>query len=212
MLWPPRMEQPASCIFSAPPCRMCPQVVEVALRGVSQNGERRNGAPAHGVDVAQSIGRRKGAEGGGIVDDGREEIHGLHQGKLRRQLVHAGIVGSVKPDQHVFVGPTGHGSQNLVQNLWTELGRSTRGFDVRRKLLRLGVIHKLRSGQLRSGHLPPHACSAVICRRPLAAARLPESVICRQPLARRSSAAGHLLGGLLPASWRCGRSSDARLL
>ena len=29
---------------------------------------------------------------------GVKEIDGLHQGELRRQLVHAGIVGSIKPD------------------------------------------------------------------------------------------------------------------
>jgi hypothetical protein len=113
------------------------QVVQVALGGVRQDGERRDGPPAHGVHVAQRVGRGDGAEGLGIVHDGREEVHGLHQGKLRRQLVHAGIVGGVKPDQHVLVGPTGHGGQYLVQNLWTELGRSTRGFHVCRKLLQL---------------------------------------------------------------------------
>ena len=62
---------------------------------------------------------------------GREEIHRLHQGELRRQLVHAGIVGSVKPYQHILIGPAGHARQNPVQKLWTQFGRSTRGFHVR---------------------------------------------------------------------------------
>jgi hypothetical protein len=112
-----------------------PQVVEIALGRVGQDGERRNRLAAHGVHVAQRIGCGDGAEGLGVVNDRRKEVDRLHQGELRRQLVHAGIVGSVKPDQNILVGPTGHGGQYLVQNLWTELGRSTRGFHVRRKLL-----------------------------------------------------------------------------
>jgi len=91
------------------------EIGEIAFRRKGHDGERGDGAAAHGVDVAQRVGGGNGAEGVRIVDDGGEEIHRLHQGTLRRQLVHAGIVGGVKPDQHVFIGPAGHGGQDLVQ-------------------------------------------------------------------------------------------------
>ena len=38
-----------------------------------------------------------------------------HAQNNRSWVSHAGIVGSVKPDQHVFIGPTGHACQDLVQ-------------------------------------------------------------------------------------------------
>ena len=100
-----------------------------------EDGERGNGAAAHGVDVAERVGGGDGAEGVRIVDDGREEIHGMHEGELRRQFVDAGIVGGIKPDQHVFIRPARYGGQHLVQQLWTQLGRSTRSLHVGCKLL-----------------------------------------------------------------------------
>jgi hypothetical protein len=86
------------------------QVPRILLGRPGQNGERGDGATAHGIDVAQRVGRGDGAVGVRVVHNRRKEIHGLHQGKLRRQLVHAGIVGSVKPYQHIVIGPTGHAS------------------------------------------------------------------------------------------------------
>ena len=79
------------------------QIVQVALRRVGQDGKRRDGAAAHGIDVAQCVGGGDGAVSERIVYDRREEIHGLHKGKLRRQLVDAGIVGGVEAHQHVIV-------------------------------------------------------------------------------------------------------------
>ena len=85
------------------------EVGEVALGGVGQHGERGDGASTHGVHIAQRVGGGDCAEGVRIVDDRGEKVYRLHQGELRRQLVHAGIVGGIKPDQHVVVGPAGHG-------------------------------------------------------------------------------------------------------
>ena len=113
------------------------QIIQVALGRPSQNRKRRDRLAAHGVNVAQRIGRRDRAESVRIIHDRREEIHGLHQGTLRRQLVHAGIVGGVKPDQHVLVRPAWDPGEHLVQNLWTQLGRSTGRGSVRGQLARI---------------------------------------------------------------------------
>ncbi len=101
------------------------QIVQVALGRPRENRKRGDRLAAHRVNVAERVGRRDRAERVRIVDNGREEIDGLHQGALRRQLVHAGIVGGIKPDQHVFVRPAWDPGEHLVQNLWTQFGRST---------------------------------------------------------------------------------------
>ena len=69
-----------------------------------------------------------------IVHNGRKEIHRLHQGEALRELVHARVIARVKPYQHVFVRHARQARQHLVQNLWTELRRSTGCFHVRSQL------------------------------------------------------------------------------
>ena len=101
------------------------QLIQIALHRPRQDGQRRDRLAAHRVDVAESVGGGDRAESVRVVDDGREEIDGLDQGTLRRQLVHAGIVGGVKPDQHVFVRPAWDPGEHLVQNLWTQFRSST---------------------------------------------------------------------------------------
>ena len=101
------------------------KIVEIAVGGIRQQRKRGDRLAAHGIDIAQRVGGGDGAKGVRIVDNGREEIDGLHQSELRRQLVHAGIVGGVKPYQHILIRPAGHRCQNLVQQLWTKLARST---------------------------------------------------------------------------------------
>ena len=91
------------------------QVPHILLGRPGQNRERGDGPPAHRIDVAQRIGRGDGAVGVRVIHNRCEKIHRLHQGELRRQLVHAGIVGGVKPYQHILIGPTGQATQNPVQ-------------------------------------------------------------------------------------------------
>ena len=110
-------------------------VVEVSVAGIAEHGQRGDGVAAHGVDVAEGIGGGDGSERVGVVHDGREEIDGLHQGVLRRQLVDAGIVGGIEAYQHVIVSPARDAREHLVQNLRTELGRSTGGGGVGSQLL-----------------------------------------------------------------------------
>ena len=59
--------------------------------------------PAHRIDVAERVGRRNLSEDVGIVNDGREEIDRLDERQLRRQLIHAGVVGGVEADQNIGI-------------------------------------------------------------------------------------------------------------
>ena len=101
------------------------QRLEIAFGRICEDGQRRDGPASHGIDIAERIGGGDGSEGVGIVHDGREEVDGLNQGTLRRELVHAGVVRRVKPDQNVTVRPARYAPKHVVQNLWTQLRRST---------------------------------------------------------------------------------------
>jgi hypothetical protein len=76
---------------------------EIGFVGEADQGERGERASAHGVDVAERVGGGDLAEGVRIVDDGRKEVDGLHECLVGRELIHSGVVGSVKADQNVGV-------------------------------------------------------------------------------------------------------------
>ena len=60
-----------------------------------------SGRPAHGVDVAHGIGRGDLAETIGVIDAGREDVHGLDQGQPVAELVDARVVAGVGADEDV---------------------------------------------------------------------------------------------------------------
>ena len=76
---------------------------EIAFFGEADQRERSQRTSAHGVDVAQRVGGGDLSEGVGIVDDGREEVDGLHQRGVGRDLIHSGVVGVIEADQHIRV-------------------------------------------------------------------------------------------------------------
>ncbi len=76
----------------------------VAVPRKRRHGQRRQRPPAHGVDVRQRIGRRDPAVRGGVVDNRREEIDGLHQRATFIQPVNPRIVSSAVIDEHAGVG------------------------------------------------------------------------------------------------------------
>jgi len=53
---------------------------QIALLGETNNRKGTQRRAPHGVDVAQRVDRGDLAEGVGIVDHRREEVHGLDQG------------------------------------------------------------------------------------------------------------------------------------
>src|SRR5690242_2578411 len=79
------------------------QDIEIAFSGKAYDGQRGQGASAHGVNVAQGVGGRDLAESEWVVDDGSEEIHGLDQRLRGGNFVHSGVVGCAKANQNVRV-------------------------------------------------------------------------------------------------------------
>src|SRR5918994_1148924 len=87
------------------------------------------GLAAHGVDVAEGIRRRDLPEGIRVIDNRREEIDCVDDGEVRSQAKYSGVVGRLRPDQHVRVVELWQIVQNLHEVGWAELSGSTRGFD-----------------------------------------------------------------------------------
>lgn len=79
------------------------QDVEIAFVGKADDSQRGQRPSAHGVNVAQGIGGRDLAKGERVVNDGREEIHGLDERLCGGNFVHSGVVGCVKANQYVGV-------------------------------------------------------------------------------------------------------------
>ena len=79
------------------------QEVEIGFIGKADEGQRGQRLSTHGVDVAERVGRSDLAEGVGIVHDGREKIHGLHERRVGREQIHAGVVGVIEADWHIRV-------------------------------------------------------------------------------------------------------------
>ncbi len=61
-------------------------------------GERGDGTASHGVDVAEGVGGGDLSEGVWIVDDGREEVDGLHERQVGSDQIHSGVVGVIEAD------------------------------------------------------------------------------------------------------------------
>ena len=79
------------------------QNCEISFLGKADESERGKRLAAHGVNVAQGIGGCDLSEGVRIVDDGREEIDGLHQSLIGGDEIHSGVVGVIEADQNVGV-------------------------------------------------------------------------------------------------------------
>lgn len=75
----------------------------VTLFGEANHGERRDGATAHGIDIAESVGGGDLSEGEWVVDDGCEEVDGLDESERRRDKVDSGVVGFVEANQDIRV-------------------------------------------------------------------------------------------------------------
>jgi hypothetical protein len=58
----------------------------------------------------------------GVVDEGAEEVHGVHHGLARRHAHHGGIVGGMQADQHVVARDRMHLGQRARQHRGADLG------------------------------------------------------------------------------------------
>ncbi len=82
---------------------------------------------AHGVNVAEGVGRGDLAEKIRIVYDGREKIHRLDHGHLRRDLINTGVIAAVIAHQQAFVRAVGQIGKDLRQGARPQLCRSPGG-------------------------------------------------------------------------------------
>ena len=80
---------------------------------------------AHGVDVGQGVGCRHLAEGVGVIHDGREEIHRLHEGQLVVYSVDARVVALIESHEKVGIALHGDAVQNFSENSRSEFGPSS---------------------------------------------------------------------------------------
>ena len=80
---------------------------------------------AHGVDIAQRVGRRDLPEGIGVIHHRRKKVHGLHERHVFRDAVDGCIIPAVIPHQkvRVFLTP-GQLFQNMAQHACSKLCRA----------------------------------------------------------------------------------------
>ena len=105
------------------------QNFEIAAGREADLSQCGDGASAHGVDVAQGVGGGDLAECVGIVDDGREEVDGLHQREVGSDFVNAGVVGVIEANQNVGIVLPGQLSQDFVEDGGAQFGGTATGFD-----------------------------------------------------------------------------------
>ena len=107
--------------------------------GKTRDVERGEGFAAHGVHVAERVGRGNGPKGVGIVDDGGEEIDGLHEGFALVEAIDAGVVGEVEADEQVGISVCWQTCQGAPQLVGAQLGSSAAAGDHLRQALGLFI-------------------------------------------------------------------------
>ncbi len=111
------------------------------LIGKADEVERGQRFAAHGIDIAQGIGGRDGAEIVGPIDDGREKIGRQHKGQIVVELIDGGIVGGSAADQHVGIGDDRQLAEQGQQVARRLLGGAAGTFGKLRQANRLGGCH-----------------------------------------------------------------------
>ena len=113
------------------------------LGGGRHDGQRQRAVRlgAHRPDVAQRMDGRDLAEDEGIVDEGAEEIDGLHQRLARRHLDHRRIVGRVEADRDAGKGRGPKPGQHALEQPGADLGAAAAAAhaDVGQQALGVGV-------------------------------------------------------------------------
>src|SRR5690349_23732485 len=72
----------------------------VAIFGKTHDGQRGDWPASHGIDVAQRIGCRDFPENLRVIDDGSEEINGLHYREIVLDQVHPCVVVGLETHQN----------------------------------------------------------------------------------------------------------------
>jgi len=124
---PPDKRNPCLGHLVASPLENLPENGDVHL--LDGKGDKVHGRfwdPAHGIDIAQGVGRGDLPEPVGVIHDGREEIDCLYKSNVIGNLIHPRVVGFIQPDQHMLVRRKGQSAQGLLQVPWRQFGGSPR--------------------------------------------------------------------------------------
>src|ERR1700722_5209399 len=76
----------------------------IAALRESNERQRGNWAPPHGVNVTERVRGGDLSEKIWVVNNRREKISGLYQSDIRRDAIDAGIIAGLKSDQNICVG------------------------------------------------------------------------------------------------------------
>jgi hypothetical protein len=87
--------------FFGPAAQNLAQDLHPVTVGISDQIDREQDIPTHGVDIAQGIGRRDRAELIGIVNDRREEIDRRYDRPFAVDTIDSGIVRLAQADQEL---------------------------------------------------------------------------------------------------------------
>src|SRR5262249_11679256 len=101
-----------------------PGELRILVIGIADDVEGSLRDAAHGVDIAQRVGRSDLAVKIGVVDHGRKKIDRLHERNVIAEPVDAGVIVSFGADEHVRVGERSEIAQNLRDALGRQLPRS----------------------------------------------------------------------------------------
>ena len=71
------------------------------LRRKSDQAEGHDRPTAHGVDIRECVGRGDAAKVARVIHDGREKVHGLHEGSAVAEADDPGIVKGFRPVDHL---------------------------------------------------------------------------------------------------------------
>ena len=93
------------------------------------------GYTAHGINVAQSVGSSDLTKVIGVIDDGREKIHGLDKGQVFGYSINPGIIRPVQSYEDVLVRRKMQSAKGSIQVPWRKFGSSPRPFDFFRQPL-----------------------------------------------------------------------------
>ena len=92
------------------------------LRRYGHNVQGDLGGGAHGVNIADGIGRRDLPEHKRVIHNGREEIQRLHDRQIVADAVHRRVIAGIVAHQQVFILYRGDPLQDLAQHAGAHLG------------------------------------------------------------------------------------------
>ena len=115
--------------FGQPAAKNLFENFQIAFFGESHDRKGGNGPSAHGIDIAERVGRGNLSKGKRIVDNRSEEIDRLHQRKARAQTIDAGVIVRFESNQNIVIRLPRQTSQDRIQDARAQFGGTPRRLD-----------------------------------------------------------------------------------